>query len=132
VTNGTAAIWTDASNPLFEYLEELNAKRLVIVDWGYSATLCLLSDGRLPLTEISFDLLSPAANVEKIRSLMADRQNVFVDYAAGFEVFPGVHGRLASIAQRNGYGRQVVETIFDRNDRPRFEVVRYRPVPGAP
>jgi len=26
----------------------------------------------------------------------------------------------------------VVETIFDRNDRPRFEVVRYRPVQGAP
>ncbi len=131
-TNGTAAIWTDASNPLFEYLEELNAKRLVIVDWGYSATLCLLSDGRLPLTDISFDLLSPAAHAENIGSLITDRQTLFVDYAAGFEVFPGVHERLASIAQKNGYSRQVVETVFDRNDRPRFEVVRYRPVQRAP
>jgi len=130
-TNGTTMIWTDATRPLFEYLEKMDAKRLIIVDWGYSATLCLLSDGRLPLTDISFDLLSPAANAENIGSLIADPQSLFVDHATGFEVFP-VHERLASIAQKNGYSRQVVETIFDRNYRPRFEVVRYRPVPGPP
>jgi hypothetical protein len=131
-TNGTTAIWTDAINPLFAYLERVDAKRLVMVDWGYSATLCLLSDGRLPLTDISFDLLSPAANAENVRSLIADPQNLFVDHAPGLEVFPAVRERLASIANRNGYGRQVVETIFDRNYRPRFEVVRFRPVQSTP
>ena len=108
----------------------MDAKRLVIVDWGYSATLCLLSYGQLPLTDISFALLSPAANAENMRPLIADRQNLFVDHATGFEVFPGVHERLASIAQRNGYSRQVVQTIFDRNYRPRFEVVKLPPRAG--
>lgn len=126
VTRGTSAVWTDAVYPLFADLESRSNTRVVTVDWGYSATLCLLSDGEMPIHDISFTLLNPsAADAAGIQSLMDDSQSIFVDRAGAGEQFPGVREHLAEIAGQGGYGKQIAGVIRDRNARPRFELFRY-------
>jgi hypothetical protein len=127
VTNGTSVIWTDAIYPLFKSLDSVSASRIVTTDWGYATTLCLLSDGAMPLDDISYTLLGPSvAEAAWIRSLVEDPQNVFVDHIAPGEQFPAVREHLASIAAQAGRTAEVIAVIKDRNQRPRFEIVRYR------
>ena len=128
VTNGTSAIWTDAIYPLHNYLDSVSASRIVTTDWGYATTLCLLSDGEIPLDDISYTLLGPSVGDSAwIRSLIEDERNVFVDHTAPDEQFPAARQRLESIAALSGRTRVLVAVIRDRNQRPRFEVVRYQP-----
>src|SRR5260370_22494299 len=128
VTNGTSAIWTDAIYPLHNYLDSVSASRIVTTDWGYATTLCLLSDGEIPLDDISYTLLGPSVGDSAwIRSLIEDERNVFVDHTAPDEQFPAARQRLESIAALSGRTRVFVVVIRDRNQRPRFEVVRYQP-----
>ncbi len=132
VTRGTTAVWTDAVTPLFHYLDALPGRRIVPVDWGYSTTLCLLSDGEMPLNDISFALLQPTPKEAAfIQSLVTQSDAVFVDHVAGAAIFPGVRERLDEIARREGYTREVVDVIADRNGRPRFEISRYHAI-GKP
>jgi 4-amino-4-deoxy-L-arabinose transferase-like glycosyltransferase len=125
VTRGTSVIWTDATTPLFAYLDSLHGK-VVTVEWGYSATLCLLSDGRVPHQDITFELLQPAGPAQAwIGSLMGEPSTVFVDYDAGYEPIPGARERLAAIAEKAGYQKRILAHIRDRNRRARFEISRY-------
>ena len=125
-TRGTTVIWTDAVYPLFSYLDSIKGHRIITLDWGYAATLCLLSDGEMPLQDISYKLLGPSDTERNwIRSLVSDPKNLFVDHVESAQQFAGVRERLASIATQAGYSREVVTTIADRNHRPRFEIVRY-------
>jgi 4-amino-4-deoxy-L-arabinose transferase-like glycosyltransferase len=127
VTHGTTAGWTDAINPLFARLDAAEGQRIVTVDWGYSTTLCLFSDGRMPLRDISFSLLQPSAGAQaSIRALMGQPNTLFVDHTADSEVFPGVREHLDRIAAEAGCRKEVVQIIKDRNQRPRFEISRYR------
>jgi hypothetical protein len=128
VTKGTTVIWTDAINPLFNYLDSMEGVRIVTTDWGYVTTLCLLSDGEMPLHDISYTLLGPStADAVRIRSLIEDKRNVFVDHIAQDEQFPAAREHLALLAAQTGRTRDVIAVIRDRNQRPRFEIVRYRP-----
>jgi hypothetical protein len=130
VTNGTTVIWTDAIYPLFNYLDSVSASRIVTTDWGYAATLCLLSDGEMPLDDISYTLLGPSvAEAARIRALVEDPRNVFVDHIAPGEQFPAAREHLGSIAAQAGRTAEVIAVIKDRNQRPRFEIVRYRAGP---
>jgi hypothetical protein len=98
---------------------------VVTVDWGYETTMCLLSDGQLPIWDLSYELLSPNADIAKVRWMMEDRRNLFVGHAEGSEVFSGIHTRLAQIAAEAGLHKQVERIVRDRNGRARFEVARY-------
>jgi 4-amino-4-deoxy-L-arabinose transferase-like glycosyltransferase len=127
VTNGTSAIWTDAIYPLHKYLDSATASRIVTTDWGYATTLCLLSDGEMPLDDISYTLLGPSdGEVAWIRSLIEDPRNLFVDHTAPDEQFTAARRRLESIAAASGRSRELVAVIEDRNRRPRFEIFRYQ------
>jgi 4-amino-4-deoxy-L-arabinose transferase-like glycosyltransferase len=126
VTRGTTVIWTDAVYPLLDHLDALEDDEVVAVDWGYAATLCLFSDGLMPLHDISFALLQPTdAEAAGIRSLLSEPKSLFVDHAEGGEQFPGVREHLSRIATEAGYVKRVVAVIKDRNMRPRFEISRY-------
>jgi hypothetical protein len=126
LTHGSRALWTDAVYPLTSYLETLPGSNTVTIDWGYATTLCLLSDGDMRLTDVSFELLQGSrGNSEMVRSLMADPGNAFVAHAPGDEIFPGVRQRLGAIATEAGYVPQMLNVVTDRNHRPRFEVFRY-------
>ena len=126
VTRGTTVVWTDAVNPLFRYLNSLDGQRVVTVDWGYETTLCLFSKGKMPLADISFNMLNPtAADTSLVRSLMARPDSVFVDHMPDGAQFAGVRQRLERMAAEGGYVKKVVEIVRDRNGRARFEISRY-------
>jgi 4-amino-4-deoxy-L-arabinose transferase-like glycosyltransferase len=125
VTRGTTVVWTEAVYPLFDYLDSMNGSQFVAVDWGYSTTLCLLSDGKLPIRDFSMNLQSSRPAVGTIRSLAADPRTVFIQHAAGCEQFQGVNARVSRIAQEAGFATQVLRVICDRYNRPRFEVLRF-------
>lgn len=126
VTHGTTVIWTDAVDPLFRYLSSLEGQRVVTVDWGYEATLCLLSKGKMPMQDISYALLNPSpSDVTSIRSLMERPDAVFVDHMPDGAQFEGVSERLERIAAEGGYVKRVIRIIRDRNGRARFEISRY-------
>lgn len=125
VTRGPTAIWTDAVYRLSDYLARSKGSEVYAVDWGYAPTLCLLSGGRMPVRDISFALHVSEPDEAVLRCLVAGGHSVFVGHAEGSEQFAGVHRRLDDIARGAGYSRQVLRVIDDRNQRPRFEVVRY-------
>jgi len=127
MTRGTTAIWTDAIYPLSTYLDSLG-RRAIVTDWGYSTTLCLLSDGAIPYMDISYQLLGQP-DPTWLRSLMDDPRNVFVEHAAGSVQFTLAQDHFEAVAAAAHRSRQVLSVIRDRNQRPRFEIVRY---PGAP
>jgi 4-amino-4-deoxy-L-arabinose transferase-like glycosyltransferase len=129
-TKGTTAIWTDAVYPLFDYLDSLSGSHIIATDWGYATTLCLLSDGQMPLSDISYTLLGPSpAEAAWIRSLMDDPRNLFVQHAPGSEQFATAGERLASLAAQANRAREVLRVVADRHHRPRFEIVRYAAKP---
>lgn len=123
-TGGTTAIFTEAVYPLFDYLNSMGSRHFATVDWGYADTLCLLSDGDIDVEDVSFALLA-TADPEKVRTLISRGGTVFIGRTMADEKFPGVHARLTRTAEEMGYTRQLLETIYDRNHRPRFEVLRF-------
>jgi hypothetical protein len=126
MTRGTTAIWTDAIYPLAQQLKAYQSRRIVTVDWGYSDTLCLLSNGNIPMSDISFALLSPSRAQEAwIETMVKDPNIVFVDHTARDWQFQDAHTHLQAISDRTGYVRDVLSVVRDRNERPRFEVYRY-------
>lgn len=126
VTRGTSALWTDALYPLFSSLNHRSNTKVITADWGYSTSLCLLSNGEMPIRDISFMLKHPSPEESRwIESLMSEPESLFVDRAAGDEQFLGDRERLNAIAARGGFTRQVVEVIRDRNARERFDLIRY-------
>lgn len=131
-TRGTTTIWTDALDPLHQYLDSLSDRRIVALDWGYSTSLCLLSDGRMPMIDLSYALLDPeAAKAGLLDSFVTDGRTYFVLHAEGAEIFPDVRRRLNEAAARLGYSGRVVHSIKDRNGRPKFDVLAFIPQPPS-
>jgi Dolichyl-phosphate-mannose-protein mannosyltransferase len=130
-TEGTTVIWTDAVHRLAGYLETAQpSKSFITVDWGYSATLCLLSDGELPRYDLSYLLLQPSDSQKAwVAGLIANPANIFIDHAEDGTQFLQAREHLRRIAEGAGYRRQVVAHIPDRNQRTRFEIFRYVPAP---
>jgi hypothetical protein len=124
-TKGSSPLWTDATQPLVFELQSMPLKRVITVDWGYETTLCLLSDGQLPLWDIGYDLMSPSVDTEKILWMMSEPLNVFVGHAPGAEIFPGVHARLEKIAADAGLHPRVESVVRDRNGRARFYLMKF-------
>jgi Dolichyl-phosphate-mannose-protein mannosyltransferase len=124
-TRGTTAFWTDAIFPLQDYVASLPGRKVVATDWGYGATLCLLSRGTSPQHDISFQLLAPEPDAAAMRTLISDPESVFIEHASGSEMFPGVREKLLGVAKKAGYERKVLRVIHDSNGRERFEVTRF-------
>jgi hypothetical protein len=125
-TTGTTALWSDATKPMVDYASSVENARFVAVDWGYAQTMCLLSNGKLPVRELSFELLrfSPEDG-QAVHSALADPANVFVGRFPEDEQFEGVGRRLDAVAAAEGYSRRILTVIHDRNQRPRYQLIRY-------
>jgi hypothetical protein len=103
-------------------LSRLPAERIFVMDWGILETINLMSQGETPVT--FGEMLDDATSAE----LAKDAQNVFVAHTPGNEIHPGAVGRLTSAAAREGYQKEILETIYDRNGRAIFEIFRFRNV----
>ncbi len=118
--NGPAIRWTDAMDPLQRSLEDLDAPRIYVADWGLIETMQLLSEGRLPIQ------MADLSSDESTRGLLEQPDAIFVSHAAGIAIDPHQRATLEAVAQREQYIEEPVTTIVDRNGRPAFDVFRFR------
>lgn len=128
VERGPTTVWTDAVYPLADYLKQLPAKRIYVMDWGMFDSLRLLDQGQLPLWVGS----DPAAkstmdenDLRIVHQMLAAEGTVFLGHTEGNEVFSGVSARFGAAAESAGYRKQVLRVVGDARGRPIFEVYRW-------
>jgi hypothetical protein len=125
VENGPTAIWTDAIDPLSDYLRTSPARRMYVVDWGILNTLRILNEGELPLDMAPEETPGDAGSrAGAVKALAADGV-VFIAHTYGNEVFQGVNARLHALARSAGYRPDILQVIADRKHRPIFAVYSY-------
>ena len=125
IRNGSALTWTDAIYPLSDYLKTVPARDVFVLDWGMFDNLRALNRGTLNL--LVGDVFSRDAMSEEDRKTarsIAQPENLFLAHTAGNEFDPRVSKQLAQWTREEGYRKQVLRTIPDRNGRPIFEVFR--------
>jgi hypothetical protein len=125
--DGAMRSWTDAIFPLSALLSRLPAGQFILVDWGLADNLHLLHEGRLPLR---WDLLDDQAET---RQILAGASNIYIGHTPGHEQFAGIHEKLHRIAAEEGFHRELLHVVRDRNERAVYEVFRFRragPPPG--
>jgi 4-amino-4-deoxy-L-arabinose transferase-like glycosyltransferase len=113
--NGTEVRWTEAIFTLNQRLAKLKAPTIQVVDWGIIETINLLSQGETPV----------AAMDERLRNF----DGVFVDHSRPYAIFPNRREILDAEAERAGYAEEIIDIIYDRNGRARFDVFRFRKIP---
>lgn len=123
--NGGAGNWSDACFPLTDRLTTLKPEFVLLADWGFFDTLRLLSRGSLRL-----DWALDFGNDKNVAHWLSLPETVFVTHVPGSESFEGRRAQLLAISEKLGYGRELVETIYDRNRRPRFEIYRFTAPPA--
>jgi hypothetical protein len=129
VRNGPAIRWTDAIDPLTNYLERSNARRVFVVDWGILESVNLLSEGSVPVIFGNAYYSETAAPDRSgaLRAAMIDSGTLFVSHTAAYEQTPGVGAGVDKFAAVAGYRKEAVTTIHDRFGRPTFDIFRFRP-----
>jgi hypothetical protein len=119
VRNGPGEAWTDAVDPLSDFLKLANPRVIYLDDWGMFHNLVLLNRGTLPLNNDPSDRRVVLARI-------AESDSVFVGHPNDIEIFKGVNAKLLALAEEAGYRREMLAEIPDRNGRPMFEVFRFR------
>ncbi|MGO9096644.1 MAG: ArnT family glycosyltransferase [Bryobacteraceae bacterium] len=130
VVRGPGAVWTDAINPLAEYLKQLPAQRVYVMDWGIFDAIRLLDQGQVAL-RVGSDQVSKekmdSSDQQLVREMLAAPETVFVGHTEGNEVFSGSSARFVAAAEAAGYRKQVLRVVGDGRGRPIFEVYRWAP-----
>jgi 4-amino-4-deoxy-L-arabinose transferase-like glycosyltransferase len=126
--NGAAGNFTDALFPLAQTLTHYRDQRIWSIDWGIFYTMDLAGEGRLPLRPANDLLMSdtPSETERTILSrILSYPDSIFVGHVPAREEFRGVGARLQRFADSTGYHRQPLQTVFDSNGRPVFEIFRF-------
>lgn len=130
VVRGPGAVWTDAINPLAQYLQSVRAQRVYVMDWGIFDAIRLLDQGQVALLLGSEPVSKERMDdndLRTVREMLAVPETVFVGHTEGNEVFSGTSARFTAAAQAAGYRKQVLQVIGDARRRPMFEVYRWAP-----
>ncbi len=120
IRNGPAIRWTDAIDPLHQYLADSKPELIFAADWGFVETLNLISEGGLPV--------SPVENSGKsaIGRMIANPRYLFVSHTPTFTYHPEIRASVEDAARQAGYREERLATIPDRSGRPTFDVFRFR------
>jgi hypothetical protein len=130
VVRGPGAVWTDAINPLAEYLKHLPAQRVYVMDWGIFDAIRLLDRGQVALRLGSEPVSKEKMDdndLQMVHEMLAAPETVFVGHTEGNEVFSGTSARFAAAAEAAGYRKQALRVVGDARGRPMFEVYRWAP-----
>jgi hypothetical protein len=128
VRNGPAIRWTDAINPLADYLKLAQPQRVFVVDWGILESINLLSQGSVPAL-VGDDYYSGApepARLDAVRRTMVDPGTLFVSHTLEYEQLRGSGSAVDNLAAGAGYQKEAVVTIPDRFGRPTFDIFRFK------
>jgi hypothetical protein len=120
IRNGPSIRWTDAMDPLLQYLRSLNGPHIIAADWGFIETMNLMSEGELPTS------FADTSSDNAILQAIGDPTNVFVAFTPPFGFLPQTLTSIQGVASRENYERERITTIYDRNGRATFDVFRFR------
>ncbi|HYM11263.1 MAG TPA: glycosyltransferase family 39 protein [Bryobacterales bacterium] len=123
--------WSEAIYSLDRALENRQPEKIVLLDWGMSNQLRLLSGDRLPIYEAP-EPQGSGYDTHVLEGFLAKPRAVFVRYAAGEPpAFPQIAAAFLEAAAHRGYRMEIMETIRDRRGRPIYDLLAARPVPAA-
>ncbi|HUQ94661.1 MAG TPA: glycosyltransferase family 39 protein [Bryobacteraceae bacterium] len=134
VRNGAAGSWTNAVLTLAKRLPAYRAEKIFLIDWGLVDNLRLLSAGRLPIYVGSDPLMREEPTEEDIRlgkAMLESPNAILVGNTDDRQSFTDVNARMERLAARLGYQRELLETVYDFNGRPCFEVFRFKKSGGS-
>ncbi len=128
VQNGPGSIWDDAIFSLAEYTKGQSGAEIYSVDWGTMNPLRLLDRGTLRLEEAAFVLLKQSPDQQDERFLthmITTNDGLFVAHTTPFEAFQGINARLENAAEKLGYRRRSIATIYDQEGSAVFDLFRF-------
>ena len=123
-------VFTDALTRLSSRLPPYGSRAIYITDWGMQNSLAMLHEGRLNLknAEGAFRTETPTdGDVASRAEIFANRDEVLLGFLEGWEIVPGIRGRLEAEARKQGLNKETLETIEDSHGRPVFEIFRLKP-----
>ena len=133
--NGAVGGFTDAVSPLAESLAGSTGDTVYIIDWGIYESVDFLLQGNSHLRE-SYPYLIQATpdpgQRREIDAMLADPHALFVSHVASREAFHGVGEHLETIAREEGYEKEPIRIVADRNGRAIFQVFRFQLTPAGP
>ncbi len=123
--------WSEAIYGLERSLQRARPEKILLLDWGISTQVRVLSGDRLPVTEAA-QPQGASYQGGYLESWLRNPRALYVKHAAGEPAaFPQIAEAFRKLATQLGYIIEVVEVIRDPRGRPIFEILAARP-PTAP
>ena len=127
VRYGSPRTWTDAIYSLSERLGGMRASPIVIDDWGMHGPLALLQRGRLSMIIVDKEFLLPSFNEAQRnydRALL--ETGLWVGHTPAHEEIVGTSASIVQAAALEGFRKELIEVVSDRQGRAVFEIFRFR------
>ena len=120
---GGTPYWSEAVYTLHESLGSIRAQQIVVLPWGITSQLRLLSKNRLPLTEVPQPNPGTSNTMRVIREWVPEPRTVFVSYASS-EVapHPEVRDLFFDVAAEHGRSPRLRTTVSDLQGRTVYEL----------
>jgi hypothetical protein len=123
--------WTEAIYTLDQALKTGRPEKVVLLDWGLSTQLRVLTADRLPVFEATLPQ-GPQYDSRYLEAYLTNPKVLFVRHAPGEPVaFPQIAAAFDQFTVSRGYRVDVQETVKDLRGRPIFEILAARPAPGT-
>ncbi len=126
--SGALMVWSQAVQPLSDYLKKTPAQHVFTVHWGLIDPLQFLNEGKLPLEDgnmpIAKTALQPADDAAMFRILNSPG-HLYVLETKDAQLFPAARENLLGFASEHGYHSEMMARISDGYGRQVFEVWRF-------
>lgn len=121
--------WSDAIYSLGDFVRENPDRKYVLMEWGFTTQLILLTHGRLRYEEFACSEENPAACMDRV---LQSRNAAFVFHVPEFADKPMLPAFKDAMARQHLRGRPL-KTFFQRDGRPIYVVYAIAPpVPNPP
>jgi hypothetical protein len=126
---GGRGFFSDAIYRLAEYALESD-QRFLLMDWGFSTQLLLLSRGSIKKEELFWELGTPGNEEQKLSDLRKraiQPNNLFLFRSSPYTVFEKPRELFERMLARYKLRSETIKVFFHRRGDPAFVLVRVRP-----
>ncbi len=115
---GGRGIWSDAVFDLAKYAQDNDGITYVLMDWGFSPQLLVLSRGKINKREVFWELLDPSRESELttyVYTQTMNPHNIFVFHTPSYTLFPQPRRVFERMLEEHGLREEVVK-VFRQGD----------------
>ncbi len=126
---GGRGFFSDAIYQLAEHALERPDHRFLLMDWGFSTQLLLLSRGTIKKEEVFWDLRTAGNEEQKLTDLRkraVEPNNLFVFHSSPYTVFEKPRELFETMLGRYKLRSETVRVFFHRRGDPAFELLRVK------